>query len=198
MTTIKIKEIIKKLSVEDTTNYEKLTDSIMPTTFCTFYDNIKVTKSNMIELNSKEFIVHTTTKINSSFVKRDVNFGNILNYLGWYPTMIINYVESKLRFNSNVVIIDKDDENFKCLEISDSSFRRAIRLLCDNKILAKTTIKNKYVINHNLLFRGDLTEFAAKYNMLYGNTKPKISDSGKIVADEVIANNDNCESDWDE
>ena len=50
----------------------------------------------------------------------------------------------------------------------------------NHKIIARTTRKSIYVVNHNMIFKGNLGEFIAKYKIKYPDGC-KVDSNGKII-----------------
>lgn len=70
--------------------------------------------------------------------------------------------------NSNVIIISPKN-TMNEMNICLSAFRNSIGELVKYNIIAKTTIKNTYIINHRILFNSDLSKFYKDYKKLYEN-----------------------------
>ena len=65
-------------------------------------------------------------------------------------------------------------------KLQKTSFYNAIADAIANKLIAKTTRKSIYVVNHNMIFKGNLGEFIAKYKIKYPNGA-KVDSFGKIL-----------------
>lgn len=70
--------------------------------------------------------------------------------------------------NSNVIIISPKN-TMNEMNICLSAFRNSIDELVKYNIIAKTTIRNTYIINHRILFNSDLFKFYKDYKKLYEN-----------------------------
>ena len=68
--------------------------------------------------------------------------------------------------NSNVIIISPKN-TMNEMNICLSAFRNSIDELVKYNIIAKTTIRNTYIINHRILFNSDLSKFYKDYKKLY-------------------------------
>ena len=53
-------------------------------------------------------------------------------------------------------------------------------ILCDRGIIFRTDTLFHYIINHNIIFKGDLNKFRKEYLELYGNDTPLVKTKGKI------------------
>lgn len=59
-----------------------------------------------------------------------------------------------------------------------------INILEEYGFLAKTNRQSTYIINHNIIFKGDLNAFAKEYKALYGNYKGVKDKKGKVIIDK--------------
>lgn len=100
-----------------------------------------------------------------------------------YVHKTIKVLIRNLKWNSNVVIINKDDYERIC---KNTRFvRDALYKLQKDNIIRLTTDIHKVVINHNELFYGKREEFIQDYNDMYKerDLDELITASGKIKAD---------------
>lgn len=100
-----------------------------------------------------------------------------------YVHKTIKVLIRNLKWNSNVVIINKDDYERIC---KNTRFvRDALYKLQRDNIIRLTTDIHKVVINHNELFYGKREEFIQDYNDMYKerDLDELITASGKIKAD---------------
>lgn len=100
-----------------------------------------------------------------------------------YVHKTIKVLIRNLKWNSNVVIINKDDYEHIC---KNTRFvRDALYQLQRDNIIRLTTDIHKVVINHNELFYGNRDEFIQSYNDMYKekDLDKLITASGKIKAD---------------
>ena len=77
-----------------------------------------------------------------------------------------------------LIITEKDFMQFSGLQ--KNCFYNAIEDAINNKIIARTTRKSIYVVNHNMIFKGNLGEFIAKYKIKYPDGC-KVDSNGKII-----------------
>ena len=68
--------------------------------------------------------------------------------------------------NSNIIIISPKT-TINEMNICLSAFRNSIDELVKYNIIAKTAIRNTYIINHRILFNSDLSKFYKNYKKLY-------------------------------
>lgn len=88
--------------------------------------------------------------------------------------------------NTNLVKITK--------EVSSAIYSRngkparywttVIKILQEYGFLVRTNQKSTYVINHNIIFKGDLNLFAKQYKEMYGNYQGAYNDSGNFIIDK--------------
>lgn len=90
------------------------------------------------------------------------------------------YVINNLEWNSNIIYLDYDviaDE----LNVGHRAIIDAIAFLCNNSIVCRTDIKGLFVVNHNLVFRGNIEQFYKTYVAFY-------HDKLIVVSNKVILN----------
>ncbi len=93
--------------------------------------------------------------------------------------LLASYIRINIIYNGNYVeITEKDFIGFTGLQ--RDCFYNAINDAINNKLIARTTRKSIYVVNHNMIFKGNLGEFIAKYKIKYPNGA-KVDANGKIL-----------------
>ena len=93
--------------------------------------------------------------------------------------LLASYIRLNIIYNGNYVeITEKDFMQFSGLQ--KNCFYNAIEDAINNKIIARTTRKSIYVVNHNMIFKGNLGEFIAKYKIKYPDGC-KVDSNGKII-----------------
>ena len=107
-----------------------------------------------------------------------------------YANLIIAYILKNIQLYGNYVeISEKEFVNWS--EISTRSFYNAINALLrpavphpcagDNlALLAATTKKSIYVVNHNFIFRGNYDEFVTLYELKFPNGC-KLDSKGRVI-----------------
>lgn len=100
------------------------------------------------------------------------------------PTMfkIVNYIMYSLKCNSNVVIINQR-QLAAMLGDWHVFYYIAIERLEELGVIAKTNVFQKYIINHNVIFKGNLNEFAKEYKEKYGGIPVTVNELGKVIID---------------
>lgn len=193
MPIIKIGEIIKQLSSNIDKDYRNLASKVRPTTFSMMFTENDITNYS-IDLKTKEPIVKAINKLKTDkFIRKTKGFGRILAKIGFNASDLVNYIEDDLTYNSNVVKIDKE-KVMDYLGWSLTTVQRAIRALCENDVIAKTTIRDEYVINHNFFFYGSIDDFVNIYNTLYKNKRTMVTQTGKIIVDELLEGDNEFET----
>lgn len=155
----------------------KKVSTIAPTTYSVEYE----TKTVISETNI--FNRYVTWKTET--IKRD-SFITVSHKLV-YLMLEMQDIERKavlnilncLRFDSNIVHIDENNRN----NISKSKryAAYAINALKRYDIIKGTTEPGTFVINHNLMFLGDLNEFVRNYKAIYDDIEIQITKDGRII-----------------
>ena len=93
--------------------------------------------------------------------------------------LLASYIRINIIYNGNYVeITEKDFIGYAGLQ--RNCFYNAINDAINNKLIARTTRKSIYVVNHNMIFKGNLGEFIAKYKIKYPEGA-KVDANGKIL-----------------
>lgn len=93
--------------------------------------------------------------------------------------LLASFIRLNIIYNGNYVeITEKDFIQFSGLQ--KNCFYNAIEDAINNKIIARTTRKSIYVVNHNMIFKGNLGEFITKYKIKYPDGC-KVDSNGKII-----------------
>lgn len=90
------------------------------------------------------------------------------------------YVINNLEWNSNIIYLDYDVIANE-LNVGHRAIIDAIAFLCNNSIVCRTDIKGVFVVNHNLVFRGNIEQFYKTYVAFY-------HDKLIVVSNKVILN----------
>lgn len=172
------KRVLKGYGVKISAKAVQEASKIMPTTFNLDYDY--VTKCCFDDVVNGYMI-----SLGKDYVKKEpfsiISIALTLNFpkLSRPALLLVGYIASKIQFDSNYIELkEKDFAGYSGL--SNRSFFDGIKELTEIKVLAITNRKCMYVVNHNMIFKGNLEKFIATYNELYG--KPCIVDEqGRIV-----------------
>lgn len=90
------------------------------------------------------------------------------------------YIINNLEWNSNIVYLDYDviaDE----LNVGRRAIIDVVAFLCNNSIICRTDIRGVFVVNHNLVFRGNIEQFYKTYTAFY-------HDKLVVVSNKVVLN----------
>lgn len=90
------------------------------------------------------------------------------------------YIIKIIEFNSNAVKFTRE-EVAKYLDVNLTTVNDCIEDLCNNDIICKTDIRSTFIINHNVIFKGNLVDFMVLYKEVFGNSKPEVVD--EIISD---------------
>ena len=169
--------------------------------------NNKLAKYNItpfIIKNNKKVINYQELCYNNSFNKvcLSTNMKDILN--AWKNIdknceNIFWYIFSNINENSNIIKFNIDDINNNYNKIIDNTkaikhLIRPINNIIDNTnsiyLLAKTNIKNLYVVNHNIIFKGNYNCFI-DLSKEYNNIGNDIFDKNGNIYYSKITVNDN-------
>ena len=89
-------------------------------------------------------------------------------------TTIIRKVLSEVNLDINDVIADE-------LNVGRRAIIDAVAFLCNNSIICRTDIRGIFIVNHNLVFRGNIEQFYKTYTAFY-------HDKLVIVSNKVVLN----------
>lgn len=90
------------------------------------------------------------------------------------------YVINNLEWNSNIVYLDYNVIAGE-LNVGHRAIIDAIAFLCNNSIVCRTDIKGLFIVNHNLVFRGNIEQFYKIYVAFY-------HDKLIVVSNKVVLN----------
>lgn len=99
---------------------------------------------------------------------------------------LVMLIARRMKFNSNKVILDPSASYIKDFIKKDDTFRKHIKTLEVKNIIRKTTKPHVYVVNHNMLFKGDYTKFINAYIDLYKETGINMDFKSRVVLDKNI------------
>ena len=111
---------------------------------------------------------------------------------------LLGYIGETIGFNTNKIIINPNNEEIKELIKDRHEFYKAIDYLekyvylndkgeCVYKgIICKTTKPHVYVVNHEIIFKGNYDSFVDTYMNNYNDVGILIDDRGRVVLDKSI------------
>lgn len=95
--------------------------------------------------------------------------------------LLASFIRINVIYNSNFVTIsEKDFIGYTGLQ--RDKFYDAINDAITNKLIKRTTRKSIYIVNHNMIFKGNLSEFIVKYKEKYPEPC-RLTADGKIILD---------------
>ena len=127
-------------------------------------------------------------QIYRDYVNVSVNLWNMFNREdSIYIYRMIAYINTRIRFNSNVVRITKDMfDGFICKESNKRGYLTAINKLIDYSIISRNTCyRDQFIVNPIYIFKGNIyiyKELCDKYQMLSTTT----DDKGRIIPDKAL------------
>lgn len=154
----------------------KVSNNIIPSPF--IVDRIKVQYQVFDDILNK-------TIVKEYYVNRE--YGCVENY---FSAISSNFSYSGLTILCKLIGLLQLNKNYlylptKVLEVlcklDVKSVVKGINELIINKVLARTNRKGIYVVNHNIIFKGDYYKFEETYNKLFG----------KLNVEDIIDNETN-------
>lgn len=180
-TTKVYKQAVDNVVKEQAVIADKVAEDVYPTIFdCTIktktVDRLLVDDSD----NGHTIIEHKTNASNRYFAQVLLPFHHIMTKCNSKEKAIALIVLRKLQWNSNIVHLSYDiiaDE----LNVGRRAIIDAIAFLCNNSIICRTDVKGIFVVNHNLVFRGNIEQFYKTYTAFY-------HDKLVVVSNKVVLN----------
>ena len=167
--------------------YDRESKVVAPTIYKMDYKIIggkTYTLSNEEETNMICHIVSNALPLRDGFsIIGNTLFDYILkNKYSKMELMIIHYIINKLKVNSNIITIDYEDAA-TVFNTTESVIKNAFTDLLshDNNFIAKTNVPKTFIYDHNVIFKGKLSDFVNRYKALYGDNKAEIDDKGRVI-----------------
>lgn len=153
-------------------------DSVAPSPF--YYDYTIDYKEKMNEIYGDYMVALNKKSISrEAFITKSQSLSFIQTKLGKPACNLLGVIELKLQYNTNFVIVTEQDF-VEFAGYSKPVFYEALKELVANHILALTNKRSFYIINHNLLFKGELAKFIANYKDKYVTAVP-LDEHGKVI-----------------
>lgn len=116
-----------------------------------------------------------------------VTFGNELSSklikLNKGSIAIISYICNNIKWCSNkITFTESDIINYS--KINKETFYIALNELYNEQVIINTTKKSTYVVNHNYIFRGSMTDFIKIYHDKYDGMVGFLDDKKRIILDD--------------
>ncbi len=180
----------QKFYTKELTKKAKAVEDMLPTPFSTDCEKSNKEITLSIQAINKEYKLITNKIVGRDYCATSTAISFIS--IGWnhIALRIYLYIINKLKYNSNYIIISyKDFNNY--YNVSEKSFIEGINILtrpsvehpCGGdslSLLSKTTKKSLYIVNHNLLFKGNYDFFIENINIKYPNGC-KLDSNGKVI-----------------
>ena len=162
---------------------------IIPTPFPMEYEYAERDVYEQLEILDAEFYCKRTTIKKKFSIVTDL-YATLLPTWNWQAALIAGYIIQNLEYNSNIIKITEED--FKSYSgMGKVSFYEGINTIvraespyiCAGdalKLIARTTKKSIYVVNHNIIFKGKLERFVKMYKEKFPNPC-ELDSRGKVV-----------------
>ena len=142
------------------------------------------------EFEEKDIINNVDTRIRvvQSFYKRHgyAQFGESLNnYIisncnSIVLIKLIHYIAKTIKFTSNKIVLSSSNKEINDI-VGTRNLSRYIDELEKQYIIRRTTKQNVYVVNHEMIFKGNYSEFITEYIRTYKNVPASIDDRGRVI-----------------
>lgn len=120
------------------------------------------------------------------FVTKDVlNYVNN-NSIDDKTFEFMRIIYNKLNYNNNKVIIDFYDKDIKDVCVNKYILDKCINKLQSTHCIRRTNIFKVYIVNHNIIFKGDYLDFIKTYNAIYRNAFTVTNVYGHVILDKSI------------
>lgn len=177
----------KKWLIKADIAYDRESKVVAPTIYKMDYKIIggkTYTLSNEEETNMICHIVSNTLPLRDGFsIIGNTLFDYILkNKYSKMELMLIHYIINKLNVNSNIITIDYEDAA-TVFNTTENVIKQSFTDLLshDNNFIAKTNVPKTFIYDHNVIFKGKLSDFVNRYKALYGDNKAEIDDKGRVI-----------------
>lgn len=144
-------------------NAKRISDNIVPSPFIT--DKIKIQYHTYDDIINK--IITKEYYLNREFACVENHFSTIIDNLSSSGIRILCKVIGLLQLNKNYIYLPTKVLEVLC-KMDVKSIVKGINELIINRIFARTNRKAVYIINHNIIFKGDYKKFEETYNTLFG------------------------------
>ena len=144
-------------------NAKRISDNIVPSPF--IMDRTKIQYQTYDDIINK--IITKEYYLNREFACVENYFATIIDNLSSSGIRILCKVIGLLQLNKNYIYLPTKVLEVLC-KMDVKSIVKGINELITNRIFARTNRKAIYIINHNIIFKGDYKKFEETYNTLFG------------------------------
>lgn len=144
-------------------NAKRISDNIVPSPF--IMDRTKIQYQTYDDIINK--IITKEYYLNREFACIENHFSIIIDNLSSSGIRILCKIIGLLQLNKNYIYLPTKVLEVLC-KLDVKSVVKGINELITNRVLARTNRKGIYVINHNIIFKGDYKKFEETYNALFG------------------------------
>lgn len=130
---------------------------------------IKLTKSKEVDSEGNNYIIERYS--NGEYIIMYDKLDILEDEFTFPCYKLLKYLKRRLIFGSNLVTFDKE-EFISRYKLAESTFYDAIKIFIRLGILSKYR-KNHYIVNHNIIFKGNIVEFIKTVNTI-NNNQPKL------------------------
>ena len=176
-------KLIKKFVDAQKERIAEVAKNIAPTVY-----NIEVTTEDR-EITDSLAALNTVFKLTKKTItnREYVTFGNELSSklikLNKGSIAIISYICNNIKWCSNkITFTESDITNYA--HIDSKTFYIALNELYNEQVIINTTKKSTYVVNHNYIFRGSMTDFIKIYHDKYDGMIGFLDDKKRIILDD--------------
>jgi hypothetical protein len=163
---------------------KKLRNKILITPFYIYSERII---DNVVEKESiKMSLVNRYKENEPKLIINDIVFKIISDNKFNRLSKLLLYIINNVTINSNKIILDFNNNDIKEISTSDIELNYLIDKLEEYNIIRRSTINNVYIVNHNIIFRGDIEDFIKAYTIIHKTDNIELTVDSKVILDNTI------------
>jgi hypothetical protein len=163
---------------------KKLRNEILITPFYIYSERII---DNVVEKESiKMSLVNRYKENEPKLIINDIVFKIISDNKFNRLSKLLLYIINNVTINSNKIILDFNNNDIKEISTSDIELNYLIDKLEEYNIIRRSTINNVYIVNHNIIFRGDIEDFIKAYTIIHKTDNIELTVDSKVILDNTI------------
>ena len=93
---------------------------------------------------------------------------------------LIHYIAKTIKFTSNKIVLSSNNTEISNI-VGINHLSRYIDELERQYIIRRTTKQNVYVVNHEMIFKGNYSDFINAYIEAYKNVPVSIDEKGRVI-----------------